>query len=652
MAARRMVGAREVVTNVLSRLLSARYGVRLLTRKWFTPRQWRGGITAGARRTRRTALRVESLAPGTAPLHPQLQKEDLWGRHPACLAPGPFSVLRGASATPREMRCGSSWHVSASRTPHPAPAHLTPASAALPSPRAAAPLRAALPRCAARVRRSSAACSAWPERAARRPRGPTIPSTASSMRSVCARETSAVSATIPVTRSMLVEIAPSASVAWSATAPTSPTSCSFVEHQLGDLAHVRAHVADGALDLARGALALAGELAHLLRHDGEPLALLARARRLDRGVEGEEVGLAREPRDPLDEAADAVRHLVQRAHALGAGAHAVADAHQRLRRAVDRVAARRRRRRELADRLLHRLCALVQPLGCLARVAHLARAVEREVRAGARARPSRSLERRREAAAESRRARRRIRRASREIAAALPGLTRERDELPRWATLSRDAGRSPRPCRRASPRAPRRRRRRAAARHRSRPRRAPGRQRAGGEPHEHRADVRAAARPRRRAAVRHAAHARRSPATNSAASAGDGTASAERAECQPRRRAPRPCPTGCPRAKRERDARRATSDDAEPTPARSHVGGLGTGERRGSAASTTPATSARRGAMAYGEAGRAADGAVETDTARLTRARDRAGRADGRGRGARRRTRSCRGRCRRPRPAR
>ena len=198
------------------------------------------------------------------------------------------------------------------------------------------------------------------------------------MRADCARDTSAVSATIAVTRAMLVEIAPSASVAWSATAPTSPTSCSLVSRSCVDLAHVGAHVADGALDLARGALALAGQLAHLVGDDGEALPLLARTRGFDRRVQREQIGLPREARDALDESADAVGHLVEVAHALGARAHALADAHEGVRRTVDRVAARRRGRGELADRLLHRLRALAQLLGRRACLAHVARAVEGE----------------------------------------------------------------------------------------------------------------------------------------------------------------------------------------------------------------------------------------------------------------------------------
>src|SRR5204863_5834988 len=85
-----------------------------------------------------------------------------------------------------------------------------------------------------------------------------------------------------------------------------------------------------------------------------------------------------EARDALDESADAVGHLVEVAHAIGARAHALTDVHEGVRRAVDRIAARRRGRGELADRLFHRLRALAELLGRRARLAHVARAVEGE----------------------------------------------------------------------------------------------------------------------------------------------------------------------------------------------------------------------------------------------------------------------------------
>ena len=55
-----------------------------------------------------------------------------------------------------------------------------------------------------------------------------------------------------------------------------------------------------------------GELAHLAGHDREPAAVLAGAGRLDRGVQREQVGLAGEVVDELQDAAD-LRHLLAEA---------------------------------------------------------------------------------------------------------------------------------------------------------------------------------------------------------------------------------------------------------------------------------------------------------------------------------------------------
>src|SRR5581483_10406551 len=58
---------------------------------------------------------------------------------------------------------------------------------------------------------------------------------------------------------------------------------------------------DQARDRPGGALRLLGELADLVGHDGEALALLARAGRLDRRVQREQVRLPCDAGDRLDD---------------------------------------------------------------------------------------------------------------------------------------------------------------------------------------------------------------------------------------------------------------------------------------------------------------------------------------------------------------
>jgi len=65
---------------------------------------------------------------------------------------------------------------------------------------------------------------------------------------------------------------------------------------LGDCHRRSRHLAD----LLRRDLAALGELANLARHHGESLAVLARARRLDRGVEREQVRLIGDVVDDAD----------------------------------------------------------------------------------------------------------------------------------------------------------------------------------------------------------------------------------------------------------------------------------------------------------------------------------------------------------------
>ena len=66
-------------------------------------------------------------------------------------------------------------------------------------------------------------------------------------------------------------------------------------------------------DLGRGALRLLGELAHLVGDDGEAASVLAGACRLDRGVQRQQVGLIGDRGDRVDDAADPLGALRQRA---------------------------------------------------------------------------------------------------------------------------------------------------------------------------------------------------------------------------------------------------------------------------------------------------------------------------------------------------
>ena len=75
--------------------------------------------------------------------------------------------------------------------------------------------------------------------------------------------------------------------------------------------------ADQLRDLVRGVLGLLGELAHLIGHDREPAALLARAGGLDRGVQREQVGLLGDPGDRRDDRADLLGLGSQLADRLG-----------------------------------------------------------------------------------------------------------------------------------------------------------------------------------------------------------------------------------------------------------------------------------------------------------------------------------------------
>ncbi|MNL51374.1 hypothetical protein D3C87_1744680 [compost metagenome] len=72
-------------------------------------------------------------------------------------------------------------------------------------------------------------------------------------------------------------------------------------HAASDLGRT---VGDQALDLARSAGATLGQLPHLLRDDGKATTRLARPRRLDAGVERQEVRLEGDLVDDADDRAD------------------------------------------------------------------------------------------------------------------------------------------------------------------------------------------------------------------------------------------------------------------------------------------------------------------------------------------------------------
>ena len=95
-------------------------------------------------------------------------------------------------------------------------------------------------------------------------------------------------------------------------------------------------LADQVGDRAGRRLGLLGELADLLGHDGEAAALLARARGLDRGVQGEQVGLLGDAGDGVDDAADPLRARAQLADrgrgVVGGGADGVHRLRGRARR--------------------------------------------------------------------------------------------------------------------------------------------------------------------------------------------------------------------------------------------------------------------------------------------------------------------------------
>jgi len=103
--------------------------------------------------------------------------------------------------------------------------------------------------------------------------------------------------------------------------------------------------------LVRGTTALLGQLAHLLGDHGEAAAGVAGARRLDRCVEREEIGLIGHRLDGADEAAHGAERRLELVHLLARPVDHVARALQHLERSGDSGAGAHRRRADLVAEL-------------------------------------------------------------------------------------------------------------------------------------------------------------------------------------------------------------------------------------------------------------------------------------------------------------
>ena len=93
-----------------------------------------------------------------------------------------------------------------------------------------------------------------------------------------------------------------------------------------------------------------GQLADLVGHHREALARLAGARRLDGGVDGQDVGLLGELGDDVEDAADLLRLLAEVEHVIDDQIDLAPDAGDRLVAALDGGVARRAPRRRSARR--------------------------------------------------------------------------------------------------------------------------------------------------------------------------------------------------------------------------------------------------------------------------------------------------------------
>src|SRR5204863_9661214 len=119
------------------------------------------------------------------------------------------------------------------------------------------------------------------------------------------------------------------------------------------LRHPRAH-------LRRGPRALLGELAHLVGYDAEPQAVLARPRRLDCGVQGQEIGLTRDAGDAVHALAHFPGALLERGRRLRDVVHVLDQRPQQIARAGDLLPVALRLMGDGRDALLGLLGATVQ----------------------------------------------------------------------------------------------------------------------------------------------------------------------------------------------------------------------------------------------------------------------------------------------------
>ena len=102
--------------------------------------------------------------------------------------------------------------------------------------------------------------------------------------------------------------------------------------QLGDLV---LRLANASAHLVGRARALLRQLSDLIGNHAEPEAVLPRARRLDRGVQGEEIRLAGDPGDRVHELPDLARALLQPAGSPGYLVQVLDERHEQLAGAGD-----------------------------------------------------------------------------------------------------------------------------------------------------------------------------------------------------------------------------------------------------------------------------------------------------------------------------
>src|SRR5690606_40128643 len=97
--------------------------------------------------------------------------------------------------------------------------------------------------------------------------------------------------------------------------------------------------ADQTADIPGGLGRPLGQLPHLVRHDAETAAVLAGARRFNRRVESQQVGLVRDVADEADDLPDLTARVPQLVHALRDPLHGRADLGHAVHHATHRVVA-------------------------------------------------------------------------------------------------------------------------------------------------------------------------------------------------------------------------------------------------------------------------------------------------------------------------